>query len=574
VTIFNSSKLQLFTIVTFFATLWILLWWQLSGEWSVNDQYSYGWSVPFFAVVLFWLRFEDAPQAQEVTEQRSAVSSQRTNNREPITNNSKARAIAILIAVVALLLLFPIRLFEIGNPDWRPLSWLHAICAVTITLVFLWSRGGRPWLRHFAFPVLFTLIAVPWISPIETPIIQGLMRIIAAVAAETANLLGIPAQVQGNLIQVRTGLIGVNEACSGVRSLQTSLMIGLLFGELKRLSIFRRVALIAGALAIALIANFARAVFLVWLGADEGISAINRWHDFAGYGIVVLVFAGSMLLARLLAKSSYRLSVKGYQDTNNKERITNNSAATDYVIPWTALVVAVVWLVSVEFAAAGWYRAHEQNVIPAPHWTVHWPNDAAGFHEFKIDEGVRSTLRYDEAKQAAWNLAVSKPAGTSDFQEQSAMARCISFFFRWKPGGSSVVRARAHRPDICLPAAGWRQISDRGVANYRVNQNLELPFHHLAFADERGGVTAHTFFCLQEDKLQPNEPRPDLQVSGGAQPDWSFRSRSGVVLNGVRNRGQQIIEIVLISSHRLNDEDAETEFGKMVPSIIEVESKK
>ena len=40
-------------------------------------------------------------------------------------------------------------------------------------------------------------------------------------------------------------------------------MIGLLFGELKRLSVLRRVALVAGAVAIALFANFVRAVFLV-----------------------------------------------------------------------------------------------------------------------------------------------------------------------------------------------------------------------------------------------------------------------------------------------------------------------
>src|SRR5438132_10392328 len=102
-------------IVVFFATLWLILWRQLSGEWSVNDQYSYGWFVPFFAIVLFWLRWEDRPKAGN-RGQRSEDSGQRTNNRELITNNSKARVIAIGIAIIALLLLFPIRLFEIGNP--------------------------------------------------------------------------------------------------------------------------------------------------------------------------------------------------------------------------------------------------------------------------------------------------------------------------------------------------------------------------------------------------------------------------------------------------------------------------
>ncbi len=79
------------------------------------------------------------------------------------------------------------------------------------------------------------------------------MRIVANVAAETAMLLGIPAQVEGNLIRVSAGLLGLNEACSGIRSLQTSLMIGLLFGELKRLSFLRRVALVIGAVVIALL---------------------------------------------------------------------------------------------------------------------------------------------------------------------------------------------------------------------------------------------------------------------------------------------------------------------------------
>ena len=42
--------------------LWFVLCRQLSGEWSVNEQYSYGWFVPFFALFLFWLRWEGRPE--------------------------------------------------------------------------------------------------------------------------------------------------------------------------------------------------------------------------------------------------------------------------------------------------------------------------------------------------------------------------------------------------------------------------------------------------------------------------------------------------------------------------------
>src|SRR5207244_7915063 len=170
------------------------------------------------------------------------------------------------------------RLFEIANPEWRLLAWIHAAAVVTLTLLLIWWAGGEAWLRHFAFPVAFIFVAVPWPTSVETPVIQGLMRLVAHGAAETAMLLGTPAEVEGNLIRVSNGLVGVNEACSGIRSLQTSLMIGLLFGELKRLSILRRAALVGGAVAIALVTNFLRAVFF---GRDRGNEKYFRDQSLA-----------------------------------------------------------------------------------------------------------------------------------------------------------------------------------------------------------------------------------------------------------------------------------------------------
>src|SRR5437667_5812581 len=274
--------------LVFFGALWFVLCRHLSGEWSVNAQYNYGGFVPFFALLLFWLRWEGRPPCR------------------PIPRTRRSSSLLLAIAVLALLLLLPVRLVEIGNPDWRALGWVHAVVVTTLTLLYIWYRGGATWLRHFAFPIGFFFVAVPWVTPMEAPIIQGLMRVIAALASETANLFGIPARLEGSLIRVSTGLVGVNEACSGVRSLQTALMIGLLFGELKRLSVLRRVALVAGAIAIALFANFVRAVFLVGIAATQNISEVRRWHDIAGYSIVALVFVGSIGLAYWLGGSEVR----------------------------------------------------------------------------------------------------------------------------------------------------------------------------------------------------------------------------------------------------------------------------
>jgi exosortase len=415
-------SIQFVSTGVFFAALWGILWWHLSGEWSVNDQYSYGWFVPLFAVVLFWLRFEDAPTAP-VSSQRSVV--------------------AIGVAIVALLLLFPIRLFEIGNPDWRPLSWLHALCVVAITFVFLWSVGGAPWLRHFAFPVAFTLIAVPWVSPIEQPIVQGLMRVVASISSETVALFGIPARLEGHLIRIPDGLVGVNEACSGVRSLQTSLMIGLLFGELKRLSISRRVVLVIAAVAIAFLGNCIRAFFLVWVAATKNIAAANQWHDFAGYGIVALVFVGSLALAALLGRDKVRIK----KDEGRIETATNGFSY--FLIPTAYFAAASVWILILEVAAASWYRAHEHNLAQTTRWEVQWPQSAPNFREIKVDEDMRRILRFDRGRAASWSLPANNPTGSSG--SATKPLNCTLYFFRWDSGKNSALLANLHRPDVCLP---------------------------------------------------------------------------------------------------------------------------
>src|SRR5262249_54847231 len=180
--------LALAVTLLFVAALWFGLCRELSGEWSVNEQYSFGWFVPFFAIYLFWLRWQDRPQIEI---------------RNPKSEIRKRQTIAALLAIPTLLLLLPIRLFEIANPEWRLLVWIHALAVVTLTLLVLWWAGpaGAGWLRHFAFPVAFIFVAVPWPTLLETPVIQGLMRLVAGVAAETAMLLGTPAQVEGNLIR-------------------------------------------------------------------------------------------------------------------------------------------------------------------------------------------------------------------------------------------------------------------------------------------------------------------------------------------------------------------------------------
>lgn len=582
----SAPRLRLHTIllVALLAILWLILSRHLSNEWSVNEQYNYGWFVPFFALYLFWLRWEDRPRSlPEVRNQNSEVSvgfsntdfGHPTSDLRPLTTRFRPLGPFLLSTFYLLpfFLLLPIRLFEIGNPDWRPLGWVHAAIVAIITLILIWRRGGFPWVRHFIFPIAFFFVAVPWVSPLEQPIVQGLMRLVAAVATEAVTLFGIPAQLEGSLIRVNSGLVGVNEACSGVRSLQTSLMIGLLFGELKRFSVTRRFILLAAGLIAALLANFARAFFLVWIAATQSTLAVDRWHDFAGYFIVGAVFAVCLGVTTILSRRRSPIVVR-------KSLLPSDAIVRrESCVPLPCLIATLAWIVLIEVVVERWYRGGEQNMLPRVHWTVRWPDSAAGFRELRIDENVRSTLRFDEGREVVWRAKFgdgeTEAASSTKENLRDHQSSCSLFFFRWEPGTATILRARAHRPDICLPNTGWRQSDDDGVRDYPVAEKLSLPFRHFSFVRDsvpnQRAVFAHAFFCLREDFVRATESATAQFDPGSKTPtDWGVYDRLKVVREGLRNPGQQVLEFVVAGPEQITSATAEKAFATLVPNLVQL----
>src|SRR5439155_487491 len=103
------------------------------------------------------------------------------------------------------------------------------------------------WLER-SFPLLVSLLekmAEPagWPSWLEVLVTQSLMGWNVSTTMEVLSFAGIPAIQHGSLIEISTGVVGVDEACSGIRSLQATLMISLFFGELYSLTVKRRLGL-------------------------------------------------------------------------------------------------------------------------------------------------------------------------------------------------------------------------------------------------------------------------------------------------------------------------------------------
>lgn len=507
--------------------LWGSLSWFLGAEWSLSEQYSYGWFVPLLTAALFAMRWPDRPTARP-------------------TEFSGARSFLVIgLGVFSLAAVPFVRLVEVANPDWRPLGWLHAFVVCGLTLLALWLVGGRPWLPHFSFPVLFFLVAVPWPRGLEDFIIQQLMRGVAQLAVDSVALLGVPALAEGNLIRIGAGVVGVNEACSGVRSLQTSLMLGLLLGELYRFSVPRRVAMFAGAIGVALLANVFRTTYLVWLAASRSLAAVERQHDVIGYLILGAVFLGSIGLAAWLKRGAASAPATTESAPNSSPRI----------LPTWIFVAVAAWLGLTEIGVEGWFRWHERGLAATPRWAVAWPEKAAGFRDLAIAESTARILRFDDGRAVFWTA--SDAGRTRDR---------MAYFFRWKPGRNSAQLAADHRPDVCLPAAGLRQVADHGRQTWTVAAGgPEIPFQHFQFvrrATNRDQIL-HVFYCLAEDVPREQLGFNPYNSSGGFD---HIRKRVAVALAGRRNLGQQMLEVILPDAG--SAAEAEAEFAALLPTLI------
>jgi exosortase len=420
-----------------------------------------------------------------------------------------ASAVPIALILLCATLLLPIRFLAEANPDWRLLSWVLALVAATISLSFVYLNGGRVWLRHFAFPILFFLVAVPWPVRIEQIVIQDLMRIVTAINVTFLQLAGVPALQHGNVIEVGAGYIGIEEACSGVRSIQATLMVSLFLGELYSFKASRRVVLVVVGALLAFICNVVRTAILVWAGTTKGINAIEAWHDPAGLTILVVCMFGLWVASLIMQRRG--TTPIGPSIGDHARPIPFN---------WTLLAALALWLVLTEGAVHLWYHSHQ--MLTRTRWVVRWPESESNYKAVPIASAAETLLRYNEGGGAAW--------------EGQDGRRWMMYFFRWLPGRTAARFVKVHRPDICLPASGRTMERDNGLRMVAVN-GVTLPVRSYRFDDH--GVPLHVFYCYWD-------ARSSYENAAAAESeDWTARGRLRAALQGRREIGAQMLEVVV-----------------------------
>jgi exosortase len=476
------------------AAAFLLLWAQIGNhlrmEWTVNPQYGYGWSVPLLVLFLLYKRWPD----------------------RPASGAPRWRFLTVGVAIAAALPLLPARIVSIANPDWRLLSWALVISGVIISFCALNLAGGIPWVRYFAFPVLFFLVATPWPAQFEQTVVLGLMRAVAALTVTSLNAIGTLAIQRGNVIELSTGLVGIADACTGVRSLQSTLMISLFLGEFYRMSVGRRVLLLVAGMAFAFVCNLVRTLILCLVASSAGGEAIDAWHDSAGLTILFVSLAGLWVLCLWLKK-----------DETDQPAQRASAPATHRTSTIFKLATALaLWIALIEVSAASWYAVRGADRSASSSWTVAWPVGEPGYRTVTVPEAAQELLRYNDGGGATWTGA--------DRREW------LMYYFRWLPGQTAALFVKVHRPDVCLPAGGMTLRSDAGLRVLSVH-GIQLPYRAYRF--EGNGRNLDVFYCYWDGRSSYKDDASALEE------DWTATGRLRAAWNGQREIGARMLEVVV-----------------------------
>jgi exosortase len=242
----------------------------LARQWASDDDFSHGFFVIPLAAYFLWER------------------------RRALLGTPARPSSAGLAVVAASLLVFIAGRF--GAELYLTRVSLIGVLAGTVLALGGWKR-----LRIAAFPLAFMLLMVPLPSIVFNQITFPLQGIASSAGEAVIAAAGVPVLREGNILHVPGRALEVVEACSGIRSLMSLLMLAIVLGYFTEPRAGGRIAIALAAVPIAILANATRvagtglAAYWISPAAAEGF-----FHSFSGWIVFVVALAGLLIVQRVL----------------------------------------------------------------------------------------------------------------------------------------------------------------------------------------------------------------------------------------------------------------------------------
>jgi exosortase len=247
---------------------WVAL--DLAHDWWNDPSLSYGLLVPPLALYFAWI-------------------GRKSTLAIPVVPDSRGFLLIVLACLLYLL-------GKLGAE-----FFLQRISMVVILAGLIWTFWGRQRLRNLAYPLILLAAMVPLPVIVYNALAAPLQLFASDVATNVARLLGITVYRDGNILQLASISLGVEEACSGLNSLSSLAVGAILLGDLQCTRLRTKIVLFASAIPIAIAVNVLRVAGTAIIADYHAEFAMGFYHSFSGWLVFLLGFAALCGTAKGLA---------------------------------------------------------------------------------------------------------------------------------------------------------------------------------------------------------------------------------------------------------------------------------
>lgn len=219
---------------------------------------------------------------------------------------------------------------------------LRQFALVALVILAVVACLGTAAARKMSFPLGFLFFAVPF----GEFLLPQLMDWTARFTILALRLSGIPVFEEGLRFVIPSGSWSVVEACSGVRYLIASAMVGTLYAYLTFRTLRRRLAFIAVALLVPVVANWVRAYLIVMVGHFSnnrlavGVDHLIYGWVFFGFVMLLMFWIGAKWQEPSVAPDSHATTPRPFPTLRDAGVARSATAA-----------LALISLAAVPFAA-------------------------------------------------------------------------------------------------------------------------------------------------------------------------------------------------------------------------------
>lgn len=190
-------------------------------------------------------------------------------------------------------------LFFVGN-----IAVIPRLMLVVSLISLIWYYFGIKLVKILLFPLVFLFFMVPVPVSLVNDITLPMKTFATNMAAPLIRLFDIPVFQEGNIIHLSTCTLEVAEACSGIRSIVSMIMLSTLFAYMMKNNNYKRLILVLFSPVIAIVANILRVSGTGILAHHYGEKVARGYvHEFSGFLVFGFGLTVLFLLFSILNKS-------------------------------------------------------------------------------------------------------------------------------------------------------------------------------------------------------------------------------------------------------------------------------